>query len=265
MNTLEFMEQNMESSLDIALPGFEVAVFSRGAPGLAKVNEDAALICADADKLVAAIADGAGGYEGARDASRMAAQTLLKALDGGISPSIEMQIINAFERAHETIRDSLGNAATTFASAFIAENCLRTFHVGDSGALVIGGRGRLKYQTVAHSPTGHAVEAGTLNEDDALFHEDRYLVSNILGHDPISIEISGNLKLATRDTILLATDGLFDNLYLAEICKIACERPILKACNGLAEAVTARMQNPNQDLPRKLDDLTIILIRIING
>lgn len=262
MKTLEFTRQNISPSLNVGVPGFELAVFSRSAPELDKVNEDAALICAVDNKMLAAVADGAGGYEGGADASQVAVEALLKLTAARFSAAIELDIIQAFEQVHEAIRESAGNAATTLASVFIAENSLRTFHVGDSGVLVVGGRGRLKYQTVAHSPTGHAIEAGTLNEDEALLHEDRYLVSNILGHDPISIEISTSLKLAARDTVLLASDGLFDNLYLTEICQIACQRPIQKACDALAEAASSRMATPSDDFPNKVDDLTIVLIRL---
>ena len=265
MKTLEFTRQTMAASQQVAVASFELAIFSRNAPELDKVNEDAALICTDANKLLAAVADGAGGYEGGDDASQFAIKALRKSIEDEFRAPIEMDIIQSFEHAHERIRDSAGNSATTLALVYLADNSMRTFHVGDSGVLVIGGRGRLKYQTVAHSPTGHAIEAGTLDEDAALLHEDRYLVSNILGHDPISIEISTSLKLAARDTVLLASDGLFDNLYLTEICQLARQRPIKKACDALAEAASSRMTTLSDDLPNKVDDLTIVLVRLNNG
>ena len=252
----------MTASVGIVSSGYEVALISCSAPNLDKENEDALAILSDDDNLVAVVADGAGGYRGGCDASKLATETLISAINGTPSALLQMQIMQGFEQAHEAIRDGGGNAATTMAAAHISDNAVRTFHVGDSAILVIGGRGRLKYQTAAHSPTGYAIEAGTLSEEDALFHEDRNLVSNILGHEPFSIETSAKLTLAKRDTVLIASDGLFDNLYLDEICAIARQRPIVKACDSLAELAYQRMLSEGSDVPHKLDDVTIVLIRM---
>ena len=255
--------QNMDAALDIDISRYEVSLISRSAPILDKTNEDTGAVLGDGNNLVALVADGAGGYKGGRDASELATETLIRSIKGATSSPMQMRIMQGFEQAHEAIRDSDGNAATTMAAAYVSENSLRTFHVGDSAILVIGGRGRLKYQTSAHSPTGYAIEAGTLNENDALFHEDRNLVSNILGYEPFSIESSAKLALAKRDTVLIASDGLFDNLYVYEICQIACKRPIKKACDSLAEAALTRMITDTKDVPHKSDDVTIVLIRLV--
>ena len=56
----------------------------------------------------------------------------------------------------------------------------RSYQIGDSEAMIVGQRGLIKLQTLPHSPTGFAVEAGFLDEREALHHAERHLVSNFL-------------------------------------------------------------------------------------
>src|SRR5690606_26158083 len=103
-------------------------------------------------------------------------------------------------------------SAATLALAELSSSGIRPYHVGDSMILILGGRGKVKLQTVSHSPVGYGVESGLLNEQEAMFHEDRHLVSNMIGCPEMRIEIGPWHCLAARDTLLIATDGLFDNL-----------------------------------------------------
>ena len=88
---------------------------------------------------------------------------------------------------------------------------------------------------------------------------------NELGIPPYRLSSPSSSMRAARDTVLLASDGLFDNLYLTEICQLARQRPIKKACDALAEAASSRMTTLSDDLPNKVDDLTIVLVRLNNG
>ena len=78
--------------------------------------------------------------------------------------------------------------------------------------LAIGQKGKIKLQTISHSPVGLAVESGHLDESEAMHHEQRHVVSNVVGDQTMRIEVGAKLMLAPRDTVLLSTDGLFDNL-----------------------------------------------------
>ena len=74
--------------------------------------------------------------------------------------------------------------------------------------LVTGGLGKIKLLTVSHSPVGMALESGLLDEAEAMHHEERHIVSNVVGSAGMRIEIGAKRKLAPRDTVLLASDGL---------------------------------------------------------
>jgi serine/threonine protein phosphatase PrpC len=146
--------------------------------------------------------------------------------------------------------------------AEIAGATLRTYHVGDSAILVVGQRGKVKLQTVAHSPVGYAVESGLMGEQEAMHHDERHLISNAVGAADMRIEIGSPLRLAARDTVLLATDGLFDNLEIGEIVEGIRVKPLRVVAEGLAQRVAERMRAPSAGEPSKPDDVTFILFRL---
>ncbi len=112
-----------------------------------------------------------------------------------------------------------------------------------------------------HSPTGFAVEAGYLDQREALHHEDRHLVSNFLGTPDMRIDIGAEIRLRPRDTVLVASDGLMDNVHVEEIVeRIRCG-PLDAAANRLLELANQRMQNTVGEQPSKPDDLSLVLFR----
>ena len=75
-------------------------------------------------------------------------------------------------------------------------------------------------------------------------------------------EVGPPLQLAVRDTVLVATDGVFDNLYIDEIVDIIRSGPLAAAADRLVERVRARMLGKHAaGQPCKPDDLTIVLFR----
>ncbi len=67
--------------------------------------------------------------------------------------------------------------------------------------------------------------------------------------------------IAARDTLVLGTDGLFDNLSVDEVVDIARLGPIGEAADRLAELSQERMVNPTGQLPSKPDDMSLIVYR----
>jgi serine/threonine protein phosphatase PrpC len=138
---------------------------------------------------------------------------------------------------------------------------VRAYHIGDSEAIVVGQRGIIRLQTTAHSPTGFAVEAGFLDEREALHHEDRHLVSNFLGTTDMRIDVGTELQLKPRDTILLASDGLMDNVHLGEIIERIRKGPLDTAIALVVSLANRRMAGASSGQPSKPDDLSVILFR----
>jgi serine/threonine protein phosphatase PrpC len=138
---------------------------------------------------------------------------------------------------------------------------MRSYHAGDSIIMLVGQRGKLKFQSVSHSPVGYAVEAGLLDETEAVHHEQRNIVSNVLGTPEMRVEVGPAIQLSPRDTLLLASDGLSDNLYVDEIVERIRSGPIAPAADALVRKGRERMENPHLDRPCHPDDLSVILYR----
>lgn len=259
-----FEASEMAAPRCFEVPGGEVAVFGRGNPEKDGPNEDSmAVLSYPGGMTVLAVADGLGGSREGKEASALAVRSLRKAIaqSAGERSSPRFAILNGLEAANRAILERGIGSATTVVVAAIARDFLRAFHVGDSGLLQVGQRGRLKQQTVAHSPVGFAEASGMLTEEEALHHEERHLVSNTIGIPEMSIEVGPALRLARRDTVLLASDGLFDNLRVDEIVERIRIGPIAKAAERLETAVRHRMSTEQTQQPSKPDDLSFILYR----
>ncbi len=246
------------------LGGGEAVVLSISKPGRDGPNQDAAAVISLGDEAgVAVVSDGAGGHPGGAKAAALAVRAVCDSV-GAVGADVEnlrSAIINGFELADQAIAALGTGAAATLAVVEIQGNKMRAYHAGDSMVLVTGQRGRIKWLTIPHSPVGYAVEAGLLDRGEALHHEDLHLVSNLLGAQDMRIELGATVSLAPRDTVVLASDGLSDNLHLDEIVERVRKGPLHQAVDELAALGRKRMEAPADGAPSKPDDLTFIAIR----
>lgn len=261
----------------------QAASFSMKSPVRESGNQDSlGAFSISADRGLLIVADGVGGHRGGRRASQSLVRAIEKTADGLtkaidrppmlISNTIPVdtnpspvetrgQILEALDRVNRRLLKRGSGAATTLAMVEIQGNKARTYHVGDSEILIVSQRGRIKYRTVAHSPVGYAHEAGMLTEDEALVHSERHLISNIVGCDHMSIECGPWVKLSARDTVLVGSDGLFDNLKQSEIVELIRVGRLEESVQALAEHAVDRMVTPQYGLPSKMDDLSIMAYR----
>ena len=186
-----------------------------------------------------------------REASNAAVRTLSRVLTKlpDETPQLRPAILDAVEEANKAVLGLARGAATTLVVAQLDATRLRSYHVGDSELLAVGQRGRIKQRVVPHSPTGFAVEAGLLDEDEAVQHDQRHVLFNVIGSSDMRVEVGPALQLAVRDTVLLASDGLFDNLYIDEIVDTIRSGPLTAAADRLVERVQARMQGDGHGRP----------------
>ena len=259
-----FCDRAMSQPTVRPLAGGTAALFTAPAPGKQGPNEDAAaLIPLGEHTGVAVVADGMGGERAGEQAAMLTVRAVAAAVREATDDTVPLRdaILNGIERANHAVCELALGAATTVAIVAIDHGEARPYHVGDSMILIVGQRGRMKLQTVCHSPVGFAVEAGLLGPAEAIHHEHRHLVSNVIGTPDMRIEMGSTLRLAPRDTLLLASDGLFDNLHLAEIvARIRAGRLERAACRLVHDA-RQRMTQPADDDPSKPDDLTFIAFR----
>ncbi len=260
-----YFDQQMSQPRLCPIAGGIAAVFSARCPDKPTCNEDAAaLIPIDTGSAVLMVADGLGGVRSGEVASSIAIQAVRAALEQAVDngeETLRSAILDGIDQANQAVQALGIGAATTLTVVEVHEGVVRPYHIGDSMILVVGQRGKVKLQTVSHSPVGFAVEAGVLDQTEAMHHQDRHVVSNVLGAPDMRVEIGSPLKLAARDTLLLASDGLFDNLHLDEIIDRVRKGPIAAATERLAKDCHQRMIQPDADQPCKPDDFTFVAFR----
>jgi serine/threonine protein phosphatase PrpC len=223
--------------------------------------------CASGHELLI-VADGVGSSRQGHLAAQIAMNCLVEAAERvpRNTARIGTTILDAIETADERIRALGTGAATTVAVAEIFDGQLRTWHVGDSTILVCGQRGKIRLMTVGHSPTELAVDAGWLEPAEALVHHERHMVTNVLGLGRLRIETGPPVRLHACDTVLVASDGLFDNLLPLEIIDIIRRSPVEKSFARLMDETRARMMaGTDPDQPGKPDDLTAIAWRQVRS
>lgn len=248
----------------LVLAGGRVALFTAGAPDKESGNEDAvAAFGIDPARGLLVVADGMGGAAAGARASAEAIAAVRRSVRrrDESDPTLRSPVLDAFDDANERVLALGVGAGTTLCIAELDGEHLRVYHVGDSAALVVGQRGKVKLQTIAHSPVGYALESGLLDEQAALHHEERHLVSNVIGSREMRIDVGSRVRLAARDTVLLGSDGLFDNVALDEL--VACVRcgPLEAVARRLVEVCSQRMRHPGDGEPSKPDDLSFVLYR----
>lgn len=256
-----FISAHMQDVETWSVAGGVAVVHSSRAPNR-QANQDAALIISlDEESAVLAVADGVGGERGGARAAELAVTCLAASVRGRGETPLRTAVLDGFEAANRAVQEGGGGGMTTLAALAIERGAVRPYHVGDSAILLFGQRGKLKLQTVSHSPVGFALESGMLDEEEAMHHEDRHVVSNVLGSPDMRIEIGARRRLASRDTAVIASDGLFDNLHTDEIVERARRGSAEAAARSLVDEARRRMQPQTETHPSKPDDLTLVLFR----
>jgi serine/threonine protein phosphatase PrpC len=241
-----------------------VAVYTARSPDKATMSEDVvAVFPCGPQSCVLMVADGVGGLPAGEEASKLTADILGRRLAAAGDSALLMQtILDGIDEANRALLASGTGAATTLAVVEIQAGAIRSYHIGDSMILVTGQRGKVKLQTTAHSPVGYAIESGLLDEAQAMHHEHRHVVSNVVGIQDMRIEIGPTLRLAARDTLLIASDGLPDNLFVDEIIQCVCHGQLEAAARRLVQDSRQRMQGLDGLRPGHADDLSFILFRL---
>lgn len=246
--------------------GRDLVAFSTASPEKERGNEDSLVWIAWPHSLLLAISDGVGGQPGGSEASRLTVQFLLDRFKNVNDDQIGLDVfrhgvLDAIEGANAALQDIGVGSGATVTVVTIADSQARVYSVGDSSTLICGAKGKVKFLNVPHSPTGYAVAAGVLSEHDALHHEERHLLSNLVGSPDMHIDIGPPIRLARRDRVLVASDGLWDNMYLDEIIGTVRKGTPVAAAISMQKTCKQRMQDSEGKLPSHADDLSFIVAR----
>jgi serine/threonine protein phosphatase PrpC len=75
------------------------------------------------------------------------------------------------------------------------------------------------------------------------------------------IDVGAGIELRPRDTVVVASDGLTDNVHLDEIVERVRKGPLSECAAAVVELAEQRMSGADSALPSKPDDLSLILFR----
>lgn len=243
----------------------QVGFFTQKASFKEGPNEDALAILTMHDQFgVVAVADGVGGAPQGDIAAKIAIEALACSPKSAPTDFSDIRnfVIQAIENANTAILQLGVGAATTLAAAAVGGTTIQTFHAGDSPIFLMGQRGRIRLASIPHSPTGYADAAGiAMDEDDPeWFVQNRSLVSNFLGSRDMRIEIGPRLEMNKKDTLLIASDGLSDNLSQTQIIEIARKGTLEEVTNTLANTCLSHMHSGDEPICH-IDDLSFVVYR----
>lgn len=258
----------IDSAAPVDLPfcSGTIATCTYKCPDKETANEDAAVVIElSADHVVMAVADGMGGHNAGDRAAQAAIESLMKHCQSTEPEgSIRSAIVDAIEDANREVLSWGIGAGATLVVAEYYRGTVRIIHVGDAGAILMSNRGSVKFFAVPHAPVAMAVEVGILNEQEALEHDDRNIINNCIGSTEMKIEVGPELSMAARDTLLLASDGLFDNLTTSAIVNVVRAGHLNHQLTTLVNTTNSQMLRHREGFG-KPDDLTVCCFRQPSG
>ena len=253
-----FAGRDLDEPIIFSIRDGEGALFTGASPTPSHDNEDAVGVFDwEGETRVLVVADGLGGLPRGGDASQQMVESLSHP---EFMESVD-PVVACLESVNESLVSSHSGSGTTVSVVTIECQGIRSYHVGDSATMVIGRRGRIKFQTTPHSPVGIAEANGQLDEIAAMIHPNRHVINNIIGMPDMWIDIGRPTQLAELDTVILASDGLWDNLYRDEVAGLVGNRSLMESANGIFRMATDRMKREPDSEFGKPDDLSFILYR----
>jgi len=236
--------------------GYNVGYFIQKNLTKSEENDDVLFFYGSEDFCLFGVCDGAGGHENAAEASYLVGESILQ-YTRTHRPE-ELQLIELIELANDKVLKEFKGAYTTLSLCFIHHDMIRSFSVGDSEVQYINQKDEVLYNNIPHSPVGHAVEAGIISQEESLDHKERNIVNNLMGDEFLRIEACSKFKLKKDHTVIVGSDGIFDNLTHDELSSILGSGSFSSKFKELSEYCIGRDESWRKD-----DDVSFIILRPI--
>jgi protein phosphatase len=218
-------------------------------------NEDAWLVDPAAGLYV--VADGLGGHPGGEVAARLAVERLPPLLrDAPFDPwtlRAALVALNAQLADHARRYPELDGMGTTVVTALVCGDRAAIGHVGDSRAYQHR-QGRLARLTKDHSVVEELLDAGSIDQAQAVVHPQRSQLTQCVGACGPVVPSVRTVELAAGDRLLLCTDGLTTMLEDAAIERLLARHADPDAaCTALIDAALAA---------GGLDNVTVVVVDV---
>lgn len=178
-------------------------------------NEDALLI--DVEHGLFAVADGMGGHAAGEVASRLALETLQKALTGSSGRATEESVRDAILKASQAVLEAAATdrgksgMGTTLTMLLVNGDVGIVGHVGDSRLYRVRW-GQVEKLTQDHTLVAELIKKGAVDEAQAGKGPWAHILTRVVGgKDALEVE-TATLDLVSGDRFLLCSDGFSDSL-----------------------------------------------------
>ena len=205
-----------------------MSVFSYTNKGLRLKNEDYLLSeQLNPDISFHIVADGMGGYNHGEKAAKIVIETLFSQISQmDFSAIVEESIIGACERTNQKLREEgkklSSKMGATFAAVLILKDKVFAFWMGDSRIYQYNASNQLLFQSEDHSLINELRLSRKLTTSEIRKYDSivtRSLTGEMMDNPP-QIEI---LQYSPGDKIILCSDGLYKQINLETILKMAQE------------------------------------------
>jgi serine/threonine protein phosphatase PrpC len=227
-----------------------------------KPNQDGLCLISIKDKLrLILVADGMGGHSGASKVAGVIFDSFKKVFSKAKDANpkdLRALVLDSFELADQNVKDLKVGAGSTLTAIEVQDDFARFYNCGDSSSYLFGGRGKLKFKTLEHSPLGFGKESGLIEDSD---NEDNIpvegnIVSNGIGFDSMWVEVSVKVPHSHNDIILSSSDGMTKNYTLNDLTQLTTEGNFDERGKRLLENT---MQKKDIFLQ---DDNTVVMFKI---
>ncbi len=217
-------------------------------------NQDTLFFIGKEEFCLFGVADGAGGHPNGMEASYLVGESIFQYVR--TKKADDVQLIHLIEEANFKVREKYPEAYTTLAFAALFGNELRSYSVGDSEIQYFNSSGTTIYNNIPQSPVGYAIEAGYLSQEEGLDHNDRNLVNNLIGDEHLRIEVASRVLLKKGYSVLIGSDGLFDNLTHDELRGFIGKGSFDEGFKSLCRFCEERKEGWRKD-----DDISFLFVR----
>jgi serine/threonine protein phosphatase PrpC len=206
------------------------------------------------------VADGMGGCEGGRIASRIAGDTIRDVFSSSEEDDPLVVLKEGFRVAHERIQarateDGVsGNMGTTCTAIILKRLAVTVGHIGDSRLYLIR-NGQTEQLSHDHTLVNQLLADDLITKEEALTHEKKHVLSAALGVGSWDEASFFNLEndLQVCDILLLCSDGLHGLVSGEEMASVTADQSLEEACAELL--AWARVRGGP-------DNITLQMIRI---
>jgi serine/threonine protein phosphatase PrpC len=176
------------------------------------------------------VADGMGGHVNGQEASQLAVQSLVENVCASLfseqmtPDAFHSLLVKGVRYANQAVyqrnQEHGTDMGTTMTTILIGGSTAYVAHVGDSRAYLYHEPAGLSQITRDHSIVASLVTAGIIQPEDIYTHPMRNHIYRCLGQKPVVEVDTSVVPLATGDTLLLCSDGLWEMVRDPQITAI---------------------------------------------